>query len=80
MARHTISEAGALDYPYTSYDRARIKANRNRMIVGDQAQVKAQIMQLSEDYHTTEFMIVTITHDFQAKLNSYQLIKEAFKN
>ncbi|MDB5056028.1 MAG: hypothetical protein JWM44_4078 [Bacilli bacterium] len=76
----TPSVQQALDYPYTSYDRVRIKANRNRMIVGNQAQVKVQIMKLSEDYHTTEFMIVTITHDFKAKLNSYQLLAEAFKN
>lgn len=69
----------ARDYPYTDYDRVRIQSNRHRMIVGNPDQVKAQILKLSQDYHTTEFMIVSIVHDFEDKLNSYQLIAEAFR-
>lgn len=48
------------------------------MIVGNPAQVKARILEMSKAYETTEFMIVTITHDFEAKLRSYRLLAEAF--
>jgi luciferase family oxidoreductase group 1 len=75
----TPSVEQAQVYPYSSSDRQRIQVSRNRMIVGNQAQVKAQIMKLSEDYQTNEFMIATITHDFQAKLNSYRLLADTFK-
>ncbi|EMT51211.1 hypothetical protein I532_18362 [Brevibacillus borstelensis AK1] len=68
----------ARQYPYTEFDRQRILANRSRMIVGNPAQVKARILEMSKAYETTEFMIVTITHDFEAKLRSYRLLAEAF--
>lgn len=68
----------ALQYPYTSYDRYRIQDNRKRMIVGTPEQVKETILRMSEEYNTTEFMIVTITHEFEDKLKSYQLLAETF--
>lgn len=74
----TPSVEEAMNYPYTPYDRLRIRENRNRMIVGDKEQVKQRILTLSEEYNTEEFMIVTITHDFEAKLKSYRLLAEAF--
>ncbi|MBX6396376.1 MAG: LLM class flavin-dependent oxidoreductase, partial [Alicyclobacillaceae bacterium] len=52
--------------------------NRGRMIVGSKEQVKERILQLSEAYGTEEMMIVTITHDFEARLKSYRLLAEAF--
>lgn len=78
MERHAL-RATSEGLPYTDYDRVRIQSNRHRMIVGNPDQVKAQILKLSQDYHTTEFMIVSIVHDFEDKLNSYQLIAEAFR-
>ncbi|WP_134684328.1 LLM class flavin-dependent oxidoreductase [Brevibacillus migulae] len=68
----------ALSYPYTDYDRFRISENRKRMIVGSKEQVRDRILQMSKDYHTTEFMIVSMTHDFEARIRSYQLLAEAF--
>ncbi|WP_026676256.1 LLM class flavin-dependent oxidoreductase [Fictibacillus gelatini] len=68
----------ALNYPYTTYDLIRIRENRKRMIVGAPEQVKQQVLQLSNDYETDELMVVTITHDFNDKLNSYQLLSEMF--
>lgn len=78
MERHAL-RATSEGLPYTDYDRVRIQSNRHRMIVGNPDQVEAQILKLSQDYHTTEFMIVSIVHDFEDKLNSYQLIAEAFR-
>ncbi len=68
----------ALQYPYTSYDRYRIQDNRKRMIVGTPEQVKETILRMSEEYNTTEFMIVTSTHEFEDKRKSYQLLAETF--
>ncbi|UYZ14118.1 LLM class flavin-dependent oxidoreductase [Brevibacillus sp. WF146] len=74
----TPSVEAALRYPYTDYDRYRIQENRKRMIVGTKEQVKERILQMSERYNTTEFMVVTITHDFEAKQKSFRLLAEAF--
>lgn len=68
----------ALAYPYTDFDRYRIAENRKRMIVGSKEQVRERILQMSKAYNTTEFMIVSMTHDFEARIRSYQLLAEAF--
>lgn len=68
----------AQKYNYSPFERMIVKENRERMIVGSKDQVKAQILSLSEEYETEEFMVVTRTHDFQATLNSYHLLAEAF--
>lgn len=78
-ARSSIpSVETAQKYPYSMYDLQRIQDNRSRMIVGTKEQVKEKIVRMSEDYNATEFMIVTITHEFEAKLKSYRLLAEAF--
>lgn len=48
------------------------------MIVGDQTSVKEKIVNLSKAYNTDEFMVITITHQFEHKLNSYRLLANAF--
>ncbi|WFA19997.1 LLM class flavin-dependent oxidoreductase [Paenibacillus mucilaginosus] len=68
----------AANYPYTAYDRMRIESNRSRMIVGSVTTVKAKLIEMSERYGTDELMIVTIMHDFEARLRSYRLLAEAF--
>ncbi|MCU5095365.1 LLM class flavin-dependent oxidoreductase [Bacillus wiedmannii] len=74
----TPSIETAQNYSYSAYDLFRIKENRQRMIVGDPSSVKEQIVNLSKAYNTDEFMIVTITHRFKDKLNSYRLLANAF--
>lgn len=68
----------ALNYSYTPYDRFRIEENRKRVVIGNPAQVKKQILQICEDYNTKEIMIASIIHDFEDKLKSFRLIAEAF--
>jgi luciferase family oxidoreductase group 1 len=75
----TPSIETAQNYPYSDYDRYRIRENRKRMIVGTPDQVKARIEEMSRAYNTEEFMIVTITHDIEAKLKSYRLLANAFQ-
>ncbi|THF79572.1 LLM class flavin-dependent oxidoreductase [Cohnella fermenti] len=68
----------ALSYPYTDYDRERIRAGSHRRILGTPEQVKARLLNLSDQFGIDEFMIVTITHDFDARVKSYRLLADAF--
>jgi len=68
----------AESYPYTDYDRERIRAVRNRRIIGTPKQVRNRLLAMQEEYGIDEFMVVTLTHDFDARLKSYQLLAEAF--
>ncbi|WP_270179995.1 LLM class flavin-dependent oxidoreductase [Alkalihalobacillus sp. CinArs1] len=68
----------ALQYPYSVFDKARIRENRNRIIVGDPKQVRQQIEELGNMYQTNEVIVNTITYDFNARLKSYRLLAEEF--
>lgn len=48
------------------------------MVIGTPQQVKEQLLELAGAYGTEEIMAVTITHDFQDRLESYRLLAEAF--
>jgi luciferase family oxidoreductase group 1 len=48
-----------------------------RMIAGDPAEVRAELLRTAERYGVDELMIVTVTHDFAARVRSYELIAEA---
>ncbi|OAO89067.1 hypothetical protein AXX17_ATUG04890 [Arabidopsis thaliana] len=65
-------------YPYTDYDLARIQAGRHRRIVGTPEQVKSRMEAMSERLGIEEFMVVTVTHNFEARLRSYELVAQAF--
>ncbi|MCS1350945.1 LLM class flavin-dependent oxidoreductase [Mechercharimyces sp. CAU 1602] len=64
-------------YPFTAMDRMIVERNRSRMVVGSKTRVAERLLQLSEEYSTDELMLVTITHDIEAKIYSYQLVAEA---
>lgn len=68
----------AAQYPYTVFDKARIRENRNRIIVGDPKQVRQQIEELSVRYQTNEVIVNTITYAFEARLKSYRLLANEF--
>jgi luciferase family oxidoreductase group 1 len=71
-----VEEAEA--YPYTERERALVEHNRQRTIAGAPEQVKARLLALGAEYGVDEFVIVTITHDFKARLRSYELLAEVF--
>ncbi|MBT2655454.1 LLM class flavin-dependent oxidoreductase [Bacillus sp. ISL-18] len=68
----------AKNIPLTYDDRIKIKENRKRMIIGTPQKVKSELLRLSENYQTEEFMIISNIHDFQDKIESYTLLTEAF--
>jgi luciferase family oxidoreductase group 1 len=65
-------------YPYTTRDQAVIRDARQRSIVGTPEQVRDRLLDLEEACGVGEFVVLTITHDFKARLRSYELLAEAF--
>jgi len=72
----SIEEAEA--YPYSREERLRIAVNRRRQVVGSPATVKERLLTLAGAYGVGELVIVSICHDFAARLRSYELLAEAF--
>jgi alkanesulfonate monooxygenase SsuD/methylene tetrahydromethanopterin reductase-like flavin-dependent oxidoreductase (luciferase family) len=68
----------AESYPYTEQEAAIAQHARRRTIAGAPEQVRDRLLSLAQDYGADEIMVVTITHDFKARLRSYQLLAEAF--
>jgi luciferase family oxidoreductase group 1 len=72
----SVEEAEA--YPYTPQEAAIAEHGRRRTIAGDPEQVRERLLALAQEYSAEEIMVVTITHDFKARLRSYQLLAEVF--
>jgi luciferase family oxidoreductase group 1 len=68
----------ALSYPYTDRERAFIRYSRSRTVSGTPDAVRAKLIALADMLGISEFVIVTICHDFAARKRSYELIAEAF--
>ena len=49
-----------------------------RAIVGSPEKVRAGIEEVAAEYGAEEVIVVTITHDHQARRRSYELLAEAF--
>lgn len=65
-------------YPYTDRER-RVAETANRTgFVGTPEKVKQDIESLAAACDVEEVMVVTITHDFSARLKSYELLADAF--
>ena len=54
------------------------RERRRRAIIGDPEQVRAGLESVALQYGADELMVVTITHDHDARRRSYELIAEAF--
>jgi luciferase family oxidoreductase group 1 len=68
----------ALAYPYTEIERRVVEHHRRRQIVGTTETVKPQLEALAAGYGVDEIVVLTITHDYQARKRSYALLAEAF--
>jgi luciferase family oxidoreductase group 1 len=64
---------------YTTQDREYIAYMRSRSIFGAPDQVQARLLALGQEYGVDEFVVVTITHDFAARMRSYELLAEVFE-
>lgn len=54
--------------------RRRLEMVAARGVAGDVASVRARLQDLADSVQADELMIVTITHDFSARLRSYELL------
>ena len=64
---------------YTLYEEERIKHNRQRVITGTPGEIKLKLKWLAEDYKVDELIAVTITEDFDDRLESYKLLAGQFQ-
>lgn len=70
-ADEVLSEIG-------DWERGRIAQARSQQIIGDPAHCKTEIENLALQYGVGEIVILSITHDFQARCRAYELLAEAF--
>jgi len=68
----------ALAYPYTEAERRLVDYHRRRQIVGTPETVKPRLEALAAGYGVDEVVVLTITHDYEARKRSYALLAEAF--
>ena len=66
------------DVEYSEGELERIRYNRQRVITGTPGQIKLKLKWLAEDYKVDEIIAVTITEDFEDRLESYRLLAEQF--
>jgi luciferase family oxidoreductase group 1 len=65
-------------YPYTDSERATIDALRRKAIVGTGSAVAERLVQLARHFALDEIVVVTWTHDPDARHRSYELLASAF--
>jgi len=68
----------ALAYPCTPEDRVLLRAIAARGVTGTATEVREGLESMATAYDAEEMIVLTITHDFPARLRSYALIAEAF--
>lgn len=72
----TLEQALARDY--TEPERAYIRAQRARAVIGDPRQVRGRLLELREQFEADELMLLTITGDYASRLRSYELLAPEF--
>ena len=70
----TVAEAEA--YPYSAEEEKFLNQKFYQAAIGDPRQVEEQLTALARSFGTDEIMTVTITHDFGARVRSYELLSE----
>ncbi|MYI86501.1 MAG: MsnO8 family LLM class oxidoreductase, partial [Dehalococcoidia bacterium] len=68
----------ALAFEYTEPEREYIDVLKRRSIYGDPQQVRERLLSMGERYGVDDFVVVTITYDYEKRLRSYELLAEAF--
>ncbi|MBP1947863.1 LLM class flavin-dependent oxidoreductase [Virgibacillus litoralis] len=64
----------AKTYSFSDKEKETIRKLERKMIIGNPKEVKEQLEQLQLLYQVDEFMLVTITHSYEARQKSYELI------
>jgi luciferase family oxidoreductase group 1 len=68
----------ALEGEFSQQELAYMAQQQERAIEGDPDVVKRGILELAERYEVDEVIVLTITHDYEDRKRSYELLAEAF--
>lgn len=66
----------AKSYPYNSVDEAQLAQMGGRSFVGTADVIVPQLKEFAADHNVDELVVLTITHDFEARVRSYELLAE----
>ena len=69
----------AAAHPYTLVERAQAQADRERLVMGDPAAVRAQLCRLASQTGASEVMVTTMIHSHAERVRSYELLAQAFE-
>lgn len=70
----------AEQYSYTNAEKEMIEDMRAKTVIGNPQEVKQQLTDLQTMYQADELMVVTITHSYEDRVTSYELLaNEVFK-
>lgn len=69
-----VSPEEALSYSYSEMDRVKIKANRNRVLVGSSKEIADILRSTEEKYGLDEAMIVGVNYSNESRLRTYKLL------
>ena len=69
----------AAEYPYDDMERAFVRENRQRHIVGSPAKVVPQLEALVEETGASELMVTTMVHAHATRARSYELLMQAWQ-
>lgn len=78
-SKGTPSPEKAQAHQYSKFEKLLVEENRRRMVVGNPEQVAARLEALADEYGADEVMLVTVTHNFHDKFQSFELIAEELK-
>ncbi|MFD1362532.1 LLM class flavin-dependent oxidoreductase [Lentibacillus salinarum] len=70
----TVAEAK--NYTFSDDEKERVHRMKNKAIIGNPYEVGQQLKLLQSAYHADEWMIVTITHSYEARKKSYELLAD----
>jgi luciferase family oxidoreductase group 1 len=73
------TDAEAAARQYDDRERAYIKSQRARLVLGNPDTVRKKLLRLAADYAADELMILTITGDYKTRRRSYELVAKAFE-
>ena len=73
----SIAEAEAFEF--TEAERARLSQRNKHTIAGTPDEVRSHLEALSESHGVDEFVVITICHEFEDRLRSYELLSNAFQ-
>ena len=64
----------ARQHQFTVQQKEMVKRSREKQIIGNPEKVVKELLSLKEIYNADEIMILTITHSYEARKRSYELI------